>query len=1142
VYLQARGGTPFYEIASESLIPWIKKQDTIFQEEKRRATEHNVLAQLESANTEELSQILRRPSADEERLLEFYFGADRLQRLRSLALGARRRAVPKGNVVVLHGMVGGGLSVFPTNENSQFIWLNFPRLAIGAVGWLRMTEKFESQFDVRATGIPKKWYSKQLLGLAADGWNVQAFWYDWRQDLARIADSLRQQIDRWFGSDATVNLVAHSMGGLVARTYILRHAQRWGNRGRLIMLGTPNHGSFAIPQMITGAYDTIRKLAIVDVTHSLRELCDILNGFPGSMQMLPSPFAMKTMERMYDAALWSTWGVPQKILDIALASHERLANVVDGSRMSYIAGCNQVTKVGVRDWFRLDRADGYADSLEGDGTVPHALGFLREGRTRIPTYFVECSHGELPNHDHVIEGTKQILATGKCSLPTSIPRAGGAASVAASAAARHAREQAEEQALHALSRRVRGRSRAAGDIQRTPLSRDEIVGSEMLVRSFLGEASVSPAVGMASPSPGTPPSAATSPTVEIAIRLVRGRIEEIAAADAIAVGHYVGVTPQDAELAIDWAISKARNGKKEWDGKLLITDLCRRGMIVGVLGQNFILPDPRKPGRVIVIAGMGQPGTFRAAELAILSRILVWTLGRSGCKNLASVLIGAGAGNLETLDAVDAWLRGVRRALHDAQAASEARLRSITFVEFSHGKFVRMHHSLKKAVVAFAKDSEIPLKINYSAPTDAALREAEREAAKAAAQRASKEERKSFTALTWRTADAEPMRLTIQLQADTFQFAALTAQASIPQRDTRIDPALVEKANDALPAAESFAKQLDHGILLGRLLLPRDMRDMILQQTVPIVLALDASTARIHWEMVAAEAAGSGVDFNPDRFLGTFYGLTRQLRTTFAQLAEPLILTERPLRVLVVADPAEDAPLPGAQEEGEAVAAIFDEFGPQSGRKVEVVRLFGPGQATRVSVLDHLINQRFDMMHYAGHCFFNKENPPLSGWIFTGQKVLSANELTRVDRIPRFIFSNACESGITPDRADKRTALMAPSFAEAFFARGVANFVCTAWPIDDSAALDFARRFYRGILGLRGEGVPAESLNEAMREARREVARLGPGGMQTWGAYQHYGDPNLRLIPRGAQTRTAEARVRKSAGPTWGKRRQRRKK
>jgi hypothetical protein len=139
--------------------------------------------------------------------------------------------------------------------------------------------------------------------------------------------------------------------------------------------------------------------------------------------------------------------------------------------------------------------------------------------------------------------------------------------------------------------------------------------------------------------------------------------------------------------------------------------------------------------------------------------------------------------------------------------------------------------------------------------------------------------------------------------------------------------------------------------------------------------------------------------------------------------------------VLVVADPAADAPLPGAQEEGESVAAIFEELGRTS--EVEVVRLFGPGEATRVAVLDQLINHRFDILHYCGHCFFNAADPPRSGWLFNAdpQYVLTAHELSRIDRVPRFVFSNACESGITPDRASARNALLAPSFAEAFFAR-----------------------------------------------------------------------------------------------------------
>ena len=98
--------------------------------------ERAFLAQLESANTDELSQILRRPSADEERLLEIYFGAERLERLRSLALelaGEQWRKATSWSFTESWGRTDR-LSY----ESEQSIhWLNFPRVAIGAVGRLR---------------------------------------------------------------------------------------------------------------------------------------------------------------------------------------------------------------------------------------------------------------------------------------------------------------------------------------------------------------------------------------------------------------------------------------------------------------------------------------------------------------------------------------------------------------------------------------------------------------------------------------------------------------------------------------------------------------------------------------------------------------------------------------------------------------------------------------------------------------------------------------------------------------------------------------------------------------------------------------------------------------------------------------------
>ncbi|HVF71379.1 MAG TPA: CHAT domain-containing protein [Chthoniobacterales bacterium] len=1120
--------------------------------------ERAFLAQLESANTDELTQILRRPTAEEERVLEIYFGRQRLQRLRSLALGTQQRAVPRGNVVVLHGIMGGEMTVYPEQESSQFIWLSFPRLAIGAVGWLRMAADLTSEFNVKPTGILKRWYSDMIMELSAERWNVRAFWFDWRLDLAKSAAALHQQINEWFGESAPVNLVAHSMGGLVSRTYILNHRERWDKGGRLIMLGTPNHGSFAIPQVITGAFGVVRKLAIVDVAHSRRQLCGILNTFPGSMQMLPSPLVMENMKPMYRAEQWQTWEVGQNLLDLGLASHKRLEKIVDPDRMAYIAGYNQVTQVDVQDWLRLDEAAGYRESLEGDGTVPHRLGFMdRDGQKLFPTYFVDCKHGKLPAHPEVIAGTKELLAGDDCSLPKTMPaKRAAAAAVGERAAADAALQLAEEETLRELSRRVRGRTRAAGGATEAPIAKDEIEASEVLVREFLSAETAAPQTENEPRSrPSEPQAAPRKPKMRlqkpppITIAIAQGGIENEALTirgSSIAVGHYIGVSPQNAELALDKAISQgipSVPGQKK--GDLLLTQLCRRGIFVGELGQNFFLPDPRDRSRVIVLAGMGPAGAFGEAELAVLSRELVWTLGRSGRKQLFTVLIGAGAGNLGTASAVRAWLRGIRRAFYDAVVSGDPTLRRITFVEHRQTNFVRLDHALAAAVPQFAVDPEEPLEIDYARPAAAIRKKAGQAAASEAAFLGQQHWERSLTEDDSR--DPEPIRLTVELRRDVYQFAALTEEAAIPQRETQIDPVLVDEVNNQLPLAETPAQQLDRGHLLETLLLPGDLRSVITRRTLPVVLAVDATTARIHWEMLALEQAGTNVDFKPESFLGARAGLTRQLRTTFAQLPEPPMLTGRALRVLVVADPADDQPLPGAQEEGEAVAAIFEEFGRQKGRNVEVLKLLGPGQATRVTVLDQLINQRFDILHYAGHCFFNPKDPAGSGWIFSKNSILSAHELSRIDRIPRFIFSNACESGITPQRLDRRNAAMAPSFAESFFARGVANFVCTAWPVGDAAALAFARRVYRGALGLRGNGAPPEPLHQAMAEARQEIARTDLSGLQTWGAYQHYGDPNFRFIPQNesaarpdnaAKAAPVPAKRRRNA-PKQSRRRQR---
>ena len=224
----------------------------------------------------------------------------------------------------------------------------------------------------------------------------------------------------------------------------------------------------------------------------------------------------------------------------------------------------------------------------------------------------------------------------------------------------------------------------------------------------------------------------------------------------------------------------------------------------------------------------------------------------------------------------------------------------------------------------------------------------------------------------------------------------------------------------------------------------------------------------------------------------------------------------------MVADPAEDARLPGAEAEGVEIGDLFETFNTvdsrSNGNQVEVVRLIGPRQATRTNVLRELMIRSYDVLHFAGHCVFDEKHPSESGWVFAKNERISAKELTRIDRVPGFIFSNACESGVTPDRSDRRSVALAPTFAESFFARGI-QFRMHGVACVRRRTHEFALELYAHLLGLkrldgqpdRYERIEPTSMVRAMQRARLAIAPL-EGGIRMWGAYQHYGNPYFPIF------------------------------
>lgn len=1111
--------------------------------------ERALIHRLESADPDELARMLQRPTAEEERVLRVHLGDERYARMHALALrrgASRSTAAPRGNVVVIHGIMGGELTVFNRRGRGDHVWAAAMRLITGGIRHLRLADdgrtSFDASLDVRATGIMKRHYGEQLLALSQE-WNVRAFWFDWRKDLRVAAAELEARINGWFEPRAPVHIVAHSMGGLVARTFIKTYPERWASMwdddsaddarlgGRLVMLGTPNHGSFAVPQIITGLEGMVRKLALLDLRHRTRDLLHIVNSFVGSYQMLPSPRVMPSMEALYRAETYGDLQVPQHHLDSARRHHDWLADAVDPERMVYVAGHDQPTLADIPDLGRVHDRAGYTLTRDGDGRVPHRLGLL-EG---VRTYYVREDHGALPQNRQITAAMGELLRTGETRLlPDAPPPRRDAAPTQAQLRAEWVgSEEAELAQLEAHVRRLRVRSVHVGD-EPARVSQEERRAEDLLTRGFLSAADEHD--GLA-----TRVVAELLPAERIEIAVVHGGIEAPPAADGVpvdvlAVGHYIGVKPQAAELAIDRALTAAMGAAPEGDEGAagVLADLSERGTLRGELGQPFFLPDPRPSdapgGRLIAVAGMGVPGRFGTPELTVMARELCWALGRMGRLHLATVLIGSGNGNLTVRDAVAAWMRGIKYAITGTRQGERPRLQRITFVEHDPARVIE----IMDAIAAEQQRMERRLAIEFT-PPDEALRESlAAEALQREHERVARRDGRRRTGAEER--EAAPTRVTITLNSGTYRFGAITADASIPERDVPLDPALVMRANDELAAEWAGEMQYERGRFMERLLVPEDLRAQ-LATGAPLVMLMDSTTARIHWEMVAQpDPLGAGAPAGTraggvDRlFLGTSRGFTRQLRTGFAPPPEPPPPPRRQLRVLVIADPAEDAHLPGAEEEGIEVADLLEGFNTAwsglSDNRVEVVRLFGPREATRTNVLRHLMLRSYDVLHFAGHCVYDPLDPEGSGWIFTGGERLTARELNRIDRIPGFVFSNACESGITPDRSEERSAGLAPSFAEAFFRRGVTNFVCTAWPVDDLAARDFARTLYGGLLGVEaldasGERwlpVPPAPMHETMRAARLAVAEH-PGGARCWGAYQHYGNPYFRFFERNSMLR-----------------------
>ena len=269
---------------------------------------------------------------------------------------------------------------------------------------------------------------------------VYPFAYDWRQPLENVEEELVSFIDEVIGRTkllrhyykagyggrdfpARVNLVAHSMGGLIVAGYMQKHGE--GKIEKVVTIASPFRGSFeAVSKTITGvgalgnSPSSSREREAARVTPALYHLLPSFKGAvtadaglsndlfipkawqPGVIQTLASfirmygleqgplqPRAVALLKSMLDAA----WRHRSRIEKLTLRNSKMWLSIVGLDETTRIE--MRIKNDGGKPWFQLGdvrnewhKGDAANDTLTGDNTVPY-LG----ARTKfIPTEEVVC--------------------------------------------------------------------------------------------------------------------------------------------------------------------------------------------------------------------------------------------------------------------------------------------------------------------------------------------------------------------------------------------------------------------------------------------------------------------------------------------------------------------------------------------------------------------------------------------------------------------------------------------------------------------------------------------------------------------------------------------------------------------------------
>lgn len=253
-------------------------------------------------------------------------------------------------------------------------------------------------------------------------------------------------------------------------------------------------------------------------------------------------------------------------------------------------------------------------------------------------------------------------------------------------------------------------------------------------------------------------------------------------------------------------------------------------------------------------------------------------------------------------------------------------------------------------------------------------------------------------------------------------------------------------------------------------------------------LNLDDQLVQVPWELLN----------NGQEFLCQRFNMGRLVKTKQTFHGAKARVLARPLKMLIIADPKGD--LKGAYLEGTQIRDHMERY-------KNFINVTLRSEGITPSFLKEKMKY-FDIVHFAGHADYVKENPERSGWRLS-KASLTAQDILKMAgtaSFPTLIFSNACQSARTEEwtlTEHYQNELF--GLANAFLLAGVKHYVGTFWEILDEPSRRFALEFYKQLLSGMTTG-------EAMRKARQSSIKEYGEESIVWASYLLYGDPTSNYM------------------------------